>query len=256
MTSLSSTTDSVQADDSPPILRTVDLRKRFGGVAAVDGVDFTLSEGELRCVIGPNGAGKSTFFKMLSGQMRPSSGQILFRGADVTGEERFRIARRGLAIKTQVPSVYDGLAVDENLRLSAARKQKPAATRRTVDEILARIGMTDLARRPVGELAHGQRQWVELGMLLAADPALILLDEPTAGLTKGEVEQMADLVRSMRSKRSVIIVEHDMAFVQMIGGMVTVFHQGRILVEDTMANVRRNRQVRDIYLGKSSHADA
>jgi branched-chain amino acid transport system ATP-binding protein len=239
-----------------PILHTVGLRKTFGGVAAVDSVDFTLAEGELRCVIGPNGAGKSTFFKLLSGQLRPSSGQILFRGQDITGEERFRIARRGVAIKTQVPSVYDGLPVDENIRLAAARKQTPAATHQIVGNVLARIGMTGHAHRLAGELAHGQRQWVELGMLLAADPALILLDEPTAGLTKNEVERMAELVRDMRSKQSVIVVEHDMAFVQMLGGTVTVFHQGRILVEDTMENIRRNMQVRDVYLGKRSNAGA
>jgi branched-chain amino acid transport system ATP-binding protein len=239
-----------------PILRTVGLRKTFGGVAAVDSVDFTLAEGELRCVIGPNGAGKSTFFKLLSGQLRPSSGQILFRGQDITGEERFRIARRGVAIKTQVPSVYDELSVDENIRLAAARKQTPAATHQIVGDVLARIGMTRRAHRLAGELAHGQRQWVELGMLLAADPELILLDEPTAGLTKNEVERMAELVRDMRSKQSVIVVEHDMAFVQMLGGTVTVFHQGRILVEDTMENIRRNMQVRDVYLGKRSNAGA
>lgn len=244
-----------QLMSAPPILRTVGLYKRFGGVAAVDGVDFTLAEGELRCVIGPNGAGKSTFFKMLSGQLHPSSGHILFRGDDITGEERFRIARRGVAIKTQVPSVYDGLPVDENIRLSAARKQTTAATQQIVANVLECIGMANHARRLVAELAHGQRRWVELGMLLAADPALILLDEPTAGLTKDEVARMAELVRNMRTARSVIVVEHDMAFVQMIGGTVTVFHQGRILVEDTMDNIRRNTRVRDVYLGKR-HADA
>ena len=232
------------------------MRRRFGGVAAIDGVDFTLAEGELRCIIGPNGAGKSTFFKMLSGQLRPSAGRILFRGEDVTGAERFRIARRGIAIKTQVPNVYDGLPVGENIRLSAARKQAPAAARQIVEEVLVRTGMTSHARRLVGELAHGQRQWVELGMLIASDPVLMLLDEPTAGLSKNEVARMAELVRDMRAGRSVIVVEHDMAFVQMIGGSVTVFHQGRILVEDSMENIRRNVQVRDVYLGKRSYAGA
>ena len=247
---------SPQSLSASPILQTVGLRRRFGGVAAVDGVDFTLAEGELRCIIGPNGAGKSTFFKMLSGQLRPSGGTILYRGEDITGEERFRIARRGIAIKTQVPNVYDALPVKENIRLSAARKQTPVAARQIVDEVLARIGMTCHAWRLVGELAHGQRQWVELGMLLAADPALVLLDEPAAGLSKNEIERMAELIREMRTRRSVVVVEHDMAFVQMIGGSVTVFHQGRILVEDSMENIRRNRQVRDVYLGKRSHADA
>src|SRR6185437_14816225 len=135
-----------------PILRTVGLRKTFGGVAAVDGVDFTLAEGELRCVIGPNGAGKSTFFKMLSGQIAPSSGQVLFCGDDVTREQRFRIARRGVAIKTQVPSVYDALSVDENIYLSAARKHPQAGARQMVADVLARIGMSEYAGRMVGEL--------------------------------------------------------------------------------------------------------
>ena len=233
-----------------PILRTVNLRKKFGGIAAVDGVDFALAEGELRCIIGPNGAGKITFFKMLSGQLRPSEGQIIFRGEDVTGEERFRISQRGVAIKTQVPSVFDDLDVEENIRLSAARKQKPAVARETVRQVITRLGLTGQAGRLVGELAHGQRQWVELGMLIAADPTLILLDEPTAGLTKGEVERLAELVQGMRGKQSVIVVEHDMAFVHMIGGTVTVLHEGRVLVEDTMNKIRRNPQVRDVYLGK------
>jgi branched-chain amino acid transport system ATP-binding protein len=240
----------------PPILRTVGLRKNFGGVAAVDGVDFALAEGELRCIIGPNGAGKSTFFKLLSGQLRPSGGQILFRGDDISGDERFRIARRGIAIKTQVPSVYDGLAVVENIRLSASRKHAAAGARRMVDEVLVRIGMTEHATRLVGQLAHGQRQWVEIGMLLAAEPALVLLDEPAAGMTRDEVVRTAELIRDMRTTRSVVVVEHDMKFVAMIGGTVTVFHQGRILIEDTMDNILRNPQVRAVYLGKRDHADA
>jgi branched-chain amino acid transport system ATP-binding protein len=241
---------------APPILRTLGLRKSFGGVAAVDGVDFTLGEGELRCIIGPNGAGKSTFFKLLSGQLRPSDGRIQFRGDDIAGEERFRIARRGIAIKTQVPSVFDGLSVAENIRLSAARKHAAAGARRMVDEVLVRVGMTGHATRLVGQLAHGQRQWVEIGMLLAAEPALVLLDEPAAGMTQDEVVRTAALIRDMRTTRSVVVVEHDMKFVAMIGGTVTVFHQGRILVEDTMDNILRNPQVRDVYLGKRDHADA
>ena len=234
--------------NATPILRTIALRRSFGGVAAVDGVDFTLGEGELRCIIGPNGAGKSTFFKMLSGQIRPSGGQILFRGQDITGDERHRIARLGVAIKTQVPSVFDGLSVVENIRLAAAR------TGASVADVLARVGMDAHARRLVGELAHGQRQWVEIGMLIAADPALILLDEPTAGMTRDEVARTTALVRELSATRAVVVVEHDMQFVRMIGGAVTVFHQGRILIEDRMDAIVRNQQVRDIYLGKRADA--
>ena len=219
----------MQQPNIVPILRTLGLRRRFGGVTAVDGVDFTLVEGELRCIIGPNGAGKSTFFKMLSGQIRPSGGQIFFRGEDITREERFRISRRGVAIKTQVPSVYDDLtSCGERSPIGCAQAKGQAALEMT-HGVLTRLGMSIYARRLVGELAHGQRQWVELGMLLAAEPALMLLDEPTAGLTKREVERLVELLREMHGKQSMIMVEHDMAFVQMIGGLVTVFHEGRIL---------------------------
>jgi ABC-type uncharacterized transport system ATPase subunit len=241
---------------SEPILRTVDLHRRFGGVAAVDGVNFAVEEGELRCIIGPNGAGKSTFFKMLCGLIHPSAGRILFRGEDIAGDERHRIARRGIAIKTQVPSVFDGLAVRENIRLSAARVQAAGVVDSAVTDVLARIGMVEHAHRLVGQLAHGQRQWVEIGMLLAAEPALVLLDEPTAGMTKDEVVRTAALIREMNTRHAVIVVEHDMQFIRMIARTVTVFHQGRILVEDSMDAILKNAQVRDVYLGKRSDAHA
>ena len=241
---------------SEPILRTVDLHRRFGGVAAVDGVNFAVEEGELRCIIGPNGAGKSTFFKMLCGLIHPTAGRILFRGEDIAGDERHRIARRGIAIKTQVPSVFDGLTVRENIRLSAARARTAVAADSAVADILARVGMVEHAHRLVGQLAHGQRQWVEIGMLLAAEPALVLLDEPTAGMTKDEVVRTAALIREMNTRHAVIVVEHDMQFIRMIARTVTVFHQGRILVEDSMDAILKNAQVRDVYLGKRSDAHA
>lgn len=234
-----------------PLLRTERLYKRFGGVAAVDGVDFAIAEGELRCVIGPNGAGKSTFFKMLSGQLRPSAGRIVFGDADITFEERHRIARRGLAVKTQVPSVFDGLSAAENIRLAAARRLDAAGAARMVDEVLAQIELTDQAHRLVGELAHGQRQWVEIGMLLAVAPALMLLDEPTAGMTKEEVTRSVRMIREMAAKRAVVVVEHDMQFVRMLDANVTVFHQGRILAEGATAQILDDARVRDVYLGKA-----
>ena len=164
-----------------PILETRGLTKRFGGVPAVDGVDFKLGEGELRCLIGPNGAGKSTFFKMITGQLSPTAGRVLFRGADVTGAERHRLAKHGIGIKTQVPSLFDGLDVRESLHLAARRFHAVSETKRIVESILAETRLDAVAARKVGELAHGQRQWVELGMVLAREPLLLLLDEPTAG---------------------------------------------------------------------------
>jgi len=239
-----------------PIIETRGLSKRFGGVPAVDGVDFSLGEGELRCLIGPNGAGKSTFFKMITGQLRPTAGQVLFRGADVTGYERHRLAGLRIGIKTQVPNVFDGLDVRESLRLAARRFHRPAAAARTVDDILQTAGLAAIAGRKVGELGHGQRQWIELGMLLASDPQLLLLDEPTAGMTTDEVARTAALIGTMRQRRAMIVVEHDMQFVRMIAEVVTVFHQGRVLMEAPVGEVLRDPRVREVYLGRQADRHA
>ncbi len=235
-----------------PLLETRGLIMRFGGVTAVAGADFSLGAGELRCLIGPNGAGKSTFFKCLIGQLRPTAGEILFDGASIVGEEPHAIARRGIAIKTQVPSLFDGLSVRENLRLAAARTRSRADTRKAVDEIVRLVGLADRGGSLASQLPHGQRQWLELGLVLACDPRLMLLDEPTAGMTKQEVARTAEIIREIGRDRAVIVVEHDMQFIQMIAGRVTVFHQGRILAEDTMDNILADERVRDVYLGKQA----
>jgi ABC-type uncharacterized transport system ATPase subunit len=217
-------------------------------------VDFSLAEGELRCLIGPNGAGKSTFFKMLTGQLEPTHGQVLFRGQDISHAHAHDIARLGIGIKTQVPSVFDGLSVRENIWLAASRIHSGDKARGAVDDMLERVGLTDAAERLVGQLAHGQRQWVELGLVLATDPELILLDEPAAGMTHEEVNKTAELVREINRTKALIVVEHDMQFIRMIAKQVTVFNQGSVLVEDSVENIMRNPQVRDIYLGKQAAA--
>jgi ABC-type uncharacterized transport system ATPase subunit len=237
-----------------PLLQTRDLSMHFGGVKAVNNVNFTLAEGELRCLIGPNGAGKSTFFKMLTGQLEPSHGQVLFRGCDISRAHAHRIARLGIGIKTQVPSVFDGLSVRENIHLAASRLYSGERARCLVDEMLECIGLTNAAHRVVGQLAHGQRQWVELGLVLSTDPQLILLDEPAAGMTHEEVQKTAELVREINRTKALIVVEHDMQFIRMIAKQVTVFNRGSVLVEDTVENILRNPLVRDIYLGKQAAA--
>jgi ABC-type uncharacterized transport system ATPase subunit len=237
-----------------PLLETRNLSMHFGGVKAVSDVNFTLAEGELRCLIGPNGAGKSTFFKMLTGQLEPSQGEVLFRGHDISRAHAHEVARLGIGIKTQVPSVFDGLSVRENIHLAASRLHSGARARRLVDEMLDRIGLAHAADRVVGLLAHGQRQWVELGLVLSTDPQLILLDEPAAGMTHEEVQKTAGLVREINRTRALIVVEHDMQFIRMIAERVTVFNRGSILVEDTIENIMRNPLVRDIYLGKQAAA--
>jgi len=231
------------------LLETRGLSKNFGGVTAVTGVNFRLGRGELRCLIGPNGAGKSTFFKMLSGQLPPTAGTILFDGSDITGEPPHRIARLGIGIKNQVPSLWDGLSVYEHFFIAAHRRLGVRRAAAVADELLMKLGLAALARRDVGALAHGERQWVEIGMTMAQDAKLILLDEPTAGMATDEVERTVALLRAINVSTSLIIVEHDMQFISMIAGIVTVFHQGRILIEDTMENVLANPLVREVYLG-------
>ncbi len=237
---------------SQVILETRQLRKSFGGVHAIDEVDFSLAEGELRCLIGPNGAGKSTFFKMLTGQHRPTSGRILFRGHNISRADAHQIGRLGIGIKNQVPDVFDGLSVLENLTLAARYALPKAAARRKLEEVVARVDLAQILSRTVGELAHGQRQWVEIAMVVAREPSLVLLDEPSAGMSVEETARTAELIREINREATVVVVEHDMQFIRSIASMVTVFHQGRILVEETVEKALSNPRVRDVYLGRSA----
>jgi branched-chain amino acid transport system ATP-binding protein/urea transport system ATP-binding protein len=236
------------------VLRARGLVKEFGGLRAVDSVDFTLRRGELRCVIGPNGAGKSTFFKLLTGQLKPTAGTIQFKDLDLTRLAPHAIARAGIGIKFQVPRVYDALSVAENLWLSARFRHGAAGAGPIVEGVLAQIGLTERQRSLVGHVSHGDRQWVEIGMVLASDPDLILLDEPTAGMTHAEARRTADLVREINRRATLIVVEHDMDFVRNIAGYVTVLHRGAVLAEGTMDEIRENAVVRDIYLGTRQRA--
>jgi branched-chain amino acid transport system ATP-binding protein len=233
-----------------PLIDVRDLTMQFGGVVAIDRVNFRLGEVELRCLIGPNGAGKSTFFKTLTGQLTPTSGTITMRGHSIAGAQPHEIARRGVGIKTQVPNLFDGLSARENIWVSASRVNSSARALQIVDETITLLGLSPFAHRLAGQLAHGQRQWVEIAVVLAADPELILLDEPAAGMTDDEVASTAELIRTINRTRALIVVEHDMKFISMIASTVTVFHQGRIIVEDSMENILRNPTVRDVYLGK------
>ena len=236
------------------ILETKSLERRFGGVRAVAGVDFKLEQGELRCLIGPNGAGKSTFFKMLTGQLRPSAGRILFEGRDVAGAEPHEIGRLGIGIKNQVPDVFDGLTVRENIWLAARFAQAAPRAAMVVAEVLERLHLADIADRTVAELAHGQRQWAEIAMVLVREPKIILLDEPSAGMSAEETNRTADLIREVNRTATMVVVEHDMLFIRQIAKKVTVFHQGMIVREAGVEEVMRDPMVRDIYLGKQAAA--
>jgi branched-chain amino acid transport system ATP-binding protein/urea transport system ATP-binding protein len=231
------------------VVETRDLCMHFGGVRAVDQVDFTLFDRELRCLIGPNGAGKSTFFKCLTGQLTPTSGDVMIRGQTMTGAEPFEVASLGVGIKTQVPNVFDGLTAEENIWLSARRWHGDARARTLTTETIERLKLGDIRRALVGQLAHGQRQWVELGMVVAAEPWLVLLDEPAAGMTHEETYRTVELIEEINKTAALIVVEHDMQFIRMISRMVTLFHEGRILMQDTMEAISADPRAREVYLG-------
>jgi branched-chain amino acid transport system ATP-binding protein len=234
------------------ILETRSLERRFGGVRAVAGVDFQLQRGELRCLIGPNGAGKSTFFKMLTGQIRPTAGQILFKGREIGGAEAHAVGRLGIGIKNQVPDVFDGLSVGENVWLAARLAHPKQRADAAAAAVLDRLKLSAIAGRLVVELAHGQRQWVEIAMVVVREPKIILLDEPSAGMSAEETSRTARLIRELNQAATIVVVEHDMLFIREIAKKVTVFHQGRIVREAAVEEIMRDPLVRDIYLGRQA----
>ena len=242
------------ADQS--LLTTANLTMRFGGVVAVDHVDFNLKTGELRCLIGPNGAGKSTFFKCLTGQLRPTAGSILFSGEELSGQNTHDIVRRGIGIKTQVPNLFDGLLARENIALSARQNNSQKRSEEVTDEMLELISISSLAHREVGNLAHGERQLVELAMVLAGQPRLVLLDEPAAGMTAEERARLASALRGLAGRMSLIVVEHDMQFIRDIATEITVFHRGQVFIEGDVAEIMAHSEVQEIYLGKEADGAA
>ncbi len=244
-----------------PLLEIRDVSRAFGGVMALNHLSLTLAEGELACIIGPNGCGKTTLFNVVTGAFPPSAGEVRFRGERITGLGRHEIARRGILRKFQVPGVYPTLTVLENLEvpLSAmAGRRGPLALlgRRSVAgalaDLLARFNLTEEAGLPAGALAHGKKQWLEIAMLLAGEARLLLLDEPTAGMTGPEAAATADLVARLQRERgmAVLVIEHNMHFVQRLGCRVMVMMRGAVFCEGSYEEVQRNPAVREGYLGR------
>jgi ABC-type uncharacterized transport system ATPase subunit len=234
------------------ILETRGLSKRFRGLHANTDIDFRLGAGEVRCIIGPNGAGKTTFISMISGHLAPSAGSVLFRGRDVTRLPVLRRARLGIGRKFQTPSVFGGLSTVENVELAVLATGCPRHARaRRIAEVLDVVRLREEAGTRVDHLSHGQRQWLEIGLLLAVEATLLLLDEPTAGMTGEETQATADLVNQLSRERglSTIIIEHDINFIRELAAPVTVLHLGRVLREGSYAEIAADRLVRDIYLG-------
>jgi urea ABC transporter ATP-binding protein UrtD len=236
-----------------PLLRTQSLSRRFGGLLAVDDVSIDLARGEIHCIVGPNGAGKSTLLNMVCGTIAPSSGRILFEQRDIVGLTKRRIARLGIARKFQAPSVFGSLTVRQNLEVAA---DGPAGAGKVadIDDILRRIELTTVADKPASLLAHGQKQWLEVGMALATAPRLLLLDEPTAGMTTDETAKTAALVRLLRGEVTVLAIEHDMGFVRALACETIVMHQGRVIASGSFESIAANDVVRDVYLGRGSNA--
>jgi ABC-type uncharacterized transport system ATPase subunit len=242
-----------------PLLEINGICKNFGGVIALDGVDLSVETGSLTCLIGPNGCGKTTLFNVVSGAFRPTSGRVRYGGDDITGLPPYRIARRGIARKFQVPGIYPSLSVMENLEVAVASRmtayQRLAATSKrhgTLNDFLHLADLDGKALVPAAELAHGEKQWLEIAMLMACDPDLILLDEPTAGMTIAETQRTADLVLriSRESGKTILVIAHDMHFVRRLACRVVVMMRGKVFRDGSYEQAQADPEVRKAYLGE------
>lgn len=247
-------TNTTAPTSTDPILETRGLTKEFGGLTAVDDVNLQVDHGEIRSFIGPNGAGKSTFLKLLVGQLEPTSGSIVYRGEDITNLEPHERVQRGISMKFQVPAIYTDLSVEQNLHVAIQQVAGSDSLEAQLEEMLDRFNLIDQARTRVENLPHGKQQWLEIAMATAIGPDLLLLDEPTAGMSVEETDATADLIRQINMEESLtlIVIEHDIDFVRNISGdrLVTVLHQGQIFMEGPIKDIERDEAVRNIYLGE------
>ncbi len=240
------------------ILQVEDVTVTFSGFKALDGLSLSLQPGELRVVIGPNGAGKTTLVDVITGKVRPRSGRVLFRGEDLTRLPEQVIARRGIGRKFQTPNVFKSLSVLENMALALQGPRGVLASlfsvfcrqrRERALEVLEMVGLTARLHIQAGLLAHGEKQRLELAMLLGQDPELLLVDEPVAGMTPRESEQTGELLVRVARKHALLVIEHDMTFVRQIARRVTVLHEGKVLCEGSVEEVQRDPRVIEVYLG-------
>jgi len=243
-----------------PILYVEDVSVRFDGFLALNKLNLAVDDGELRCIIGPNGAGKTTMMDVITGKTRPDSGSVYFgSNLDLLRLDEYEIARGGIGRKFQKPTVFEALSVFENLEMSMASAKGAWASlvfrlrpeqRERIDQVLELIGLREQIQRSAGALSHGQKQWLEIGMLLMQNPRVLLVDEPVAGMTGEETERTAELLLSLAGEHTVIVVEHDMAFVRSIARRVTVLHQGSVLAEGSMDQIQNDPRVIEVYLGE------
>jgi urea transport system ATP-binding protein len=243
------------------ILETEDVTVSFDGFTALKNLNFSMDVGELRVVIGPNGAGKTTFLDVITGKVQPTTGRVLFKGKNIKGLAEHKIARMGIGRKFQTPRVYLNLTPRENLALAGNRdkslfntwfKRSPTEERRRVAGLLETIGLTVKADLAAALLSHGEKQRLEIGMLVAQSPDLLLVDEPVAGLTDEETDNVAQLLLALAESHSILVIEHDMEFVRQIARKVTVLHEGTVLCQGSIEEVQSDPEVIEVYLGKES----
>ena len=244
--------------ESRPILYLDGVSVSFDGFKALNALSFYVEPGEMRAIIGPNGAGKTTMMDVITGKTRPDEGEVFFEGdIDLTKQDEAAIANLGIGRKFQKPTVFESHSVIDNLMLALPERRSPWAALFGVserldrlDETLETIGLTERRHDFAGALSHGQKQWLEIGMLLCQDPKLLLVDEPVAGMTDAETEQTSALLRRIAKDHSVVVVEHDMAFVRDLDVRVTVLHEGSVLAEGPLDQVSADERVIDVYLGR------
>ncbi len=230
----------------------------FGGYKPVSDFSISIEDGELRVLLGANGAGKTTLMDLISGRTRATEGKVTLDGQDITNWQEHKIARAGLGRKFQIPSVFKHLSVFENLEVAGLRdrsvlgnlrSRSRARARRAMHEVLELTGLLEKADHEAGTLSHGETQWLELGILICQDPKVILLDEPTAGMTQEETLKTSEIFKGLKGQHTLVVVEHDMAFVRQIAELITVMHLGKVLAEGLIADIETNEAVREAYLG-------
>jgi urea transport system ATP-binding protein len=243
-----------------PLLQINDVSVSFDGFYALTDLSISLQPGELRSIIGPNGAGKTTFLDVITGKVRPTKGTVFFKGQSLVGLSEQKISRRGIGRKFQTPRVFENLDVIRNLELAASplknplgllSDRMPASIRDEVQRLLNYVGLAPFAKTKAGALSHGQKQWLAIASLVAQSPQLLLLDEPVAGLTDEETVRTAELIKSLAGKHTVVVIEHDMEFIRDLKAPVTVLHQGSVLTEGFINDVKKDPKVIEVYLGQS-----
>ncbi|QNI43716.1 MULTISPECIES: urea ABC transporter ATP-binding protein UrtD [unclassified Synechococcus] len=245
---------------STPILELNDVSVDFDGFFALTDLSISLEHGELRSIIGPNGAGKTTFLDVITGKVKPTKGSVSLRGSSIIGFSEQKISRLGVGRKFQTPRVFENLSVSRNLELAASPSKMPFSlmfeklnntAKDEVYRLMDYVGLAPYAKVLAGSLSHGQKQWLAISMLVAQSPDIILLDEPVAGLTDDETNKTAELIKSLAGEHTVVVIEHDMEFIRDLAAPVTVLHQGQLLTEGSLDEVKSDPKVIEVYLGQS-----